>query len=125
MDKVKCVHLYADAQGESHFSEIEMELKPMDCSPWASPLDVSSFVPAGYWLFASAPSGWVADWHTAPCRQLGVVLRGELEIRASDGEVRRFGRGDFVLAEDTTGKGHHGRIVSPDEMLWLFVNPPN
>jgi hypothetical protein len=124
MDKIKCSRIYADAQGESHFGEVEMDLKPLDCSPWASPMDVSSIVPAGSWLFASAPPGWVADWHTAPCRQLAVVLSGELELRVSDGEVRRLGRGDYCLAEDTTGKGHHGRVLSASEVIWLFVNPP-
>ena len=52
----------------------------------------------------STPS--VLDWHNAPARQLVVLLAGEAEYEASDGERRHLGAGDVMLVEDTTGKGH-------------------
>ncbi len=60
------------------------------------------------------------DWHNAPRRQFVVTLAGEVEIVASDGEVRRFGPGGVMLADDTTGNGHVSRGVGA-ERLSLFV----
>jgi quercetin dioxygenase-like cupin family protein len=51
------------------------------------------------------------DWHPAPARQFLVVLEGEFEVSASDGETRRFGAGSVLLVEDTTGKGHMTRAL--------------
>jgi hypothetical protein len=49
--------------------------------------------------------------HTAPQRQLAVVLAGELEVECADGAKRRFGSGTVVLFEDTRGEGHVTRVV--------------
>ncbi|MGI5205547.1 hypothetical protein ACQEU6_28700 [Spirillospora sp. CA-108201] len=34
------------------------------------------------------------------------MLRGTIEVTFTDGDRRRFGPGDLVLATDTTGSGH-------------------
>lgn len=44
--------------------------------------------------------------HVAPRLQMVVHLRGEAEIRVSNGDTRRFGPGDVFIVEDTTGSGH-------------------
>jgi len=46
------------------------------------------------------------DWHTAPIRQMIVIIGGELEIELFDGTKRLFVPGDILIAEDTTGRGH-------------------
>ncbi len=48
-------------------------------------------------------------WHTAPARQFVITLSGVTEIEASDGQVRRFGPGEILRVEDTSGKGHRTR----------------
>ena len=50
-----------------------------------------------------------------------MILTGELEIEVSDGEVRRFGPGTLVLGDDATGRGHHDRVISVDDVLILLV----
>jgi len=122
MDKVVCPRLYADAQGESHFDEVEIPLQST-ATPWGAPLDISSPVPAACWLFAGASPGSFFDWHTVAFPQLGIVVGGEIEIRTSDGQARLLKRGDYLLAEDTTGKGHQGRVVGAEPVLYIFVNP--
>jgi hypothetical protein len=116
--------LYTDAKGESHFKEIHFELKPSEFAPPAPPLNVSSSVPARQILFVSAPVGWEGDWHPSPARQYLMLIAGELEIQASDGEVRVFKKGDVVLATDTTGVGHISRSLGPEELETVIVQLP-
>ncbi len=120
MEKVKCLRIYADAQGESHFGEAEVELNPTDYIPPAPPLRVSQPFPATQYVLASAPAQWFGDWHPYPCRQLAVYLSGRVDLQTSDGEIKHIAPGDFVLMEDTTGKGHRGRTVHG--ALVLFVH---
>jgi hypothetical protein len=50
------------------------------------------------------PAGW-SRARTTPARQWMIVLTGTVEVATHD-EVRRFGPGELVLAEDTDGTGH-------------------
>jgi hypothetical protein len=52
-----------------------------------------------------------------------VLLDGEIEICTSTGEKRTFG-GDVLLVEDTTGKGHQTRQLSPGTRRSLFITLP-
>jgi hypothetical protein len=40
-----------------------------------------------------------------------IHLAGRVEIECGDGTKRRFGVGDILLADDTTGQGHISREV--------------
>jgi len=113
--------LYADANGESHFEDIEIDLASTDYAPPAPPLDLSSFTPVTEFGFMSAPKGWSSDWHPSSGRNMFIVLSGEWEVTASDGETRRFGIGSILLVEDTSGKGHKSRVVSDVESLAVMV----
>jgi hypothetical protein len=115
--KIKYVRLYADLFGESHFEELEEELTLTDFAPPASPLYTSSLIPAAQTRVLGAPAGWTGDWHTSSARNLFFVLSGEWEIEASDGEIRRFGPGNILRVEDTTGKGHASRVISDSDSL--------
>jgi hypothetical protein len=108
---MRYVRSYADADGESHFEEVAVDLRPVEFAPPAPPLDVSVFWPAAQYGFVHAASGWSGDWHPTPRRQLRFVITGESEDEVSDGSVRRFGPGSVVLMEDTTSKGHLSRPV--------------
>jgi quercetin dioxygenase-like cupin family protein len=111
MTKIRYVRMYADPHGESHFSDEEAELKPVNFAPPAPPLNLSSPTPAKQLAFFEMPADWHGDWHPAPQRQFFVFLAGEVEAQVSDGEVRRFRPGNVLLMEDTTGKGHASRSV--------------
>lgn len=75
--------------------------------------------------FERVPPGWVGSWHPAPQRVLAIYLSGELEIEASDGEVRPIGSGTILLAEDTTGKGHRNLVTSPTALEMVFITLPD
>jgi hypothetical protein len=119
--KTKYVRVWADAHGESHFEDVEMQLTPVDFAPPAPPLNASAFSPASQFGFISAPSGWYGDWHPAPRRQILLYLSGEIEVEVSDGEVRRFGPGSVTLVEDTAGKGHRSKVLGSASVLAAVV----
>lgn len=113
MPTARYVRVYADSEGESHFSDEEMELRSVSFAPPA-PLHLSAFTPTKHFALLVSPAGWFGDWHTAPHRQFFFRLVGEIEIRVSDGEVRRLGPGSILFVEDTTGKGHTTRNIGGD-----------
>jgi quercetin dioxygenase-like cupin family protein len=121
MSTMKYTRVYADAKGESHIEDVEVELNATDFAPPAPPLNLSPLTPAKRVGFLHAPPGWSGDWHPAPKRQMIFYLAGETEGATSDGEVRRFGPGDVVLLEDTTGKGHRSRVVGNQEVIGAVV----
>ena len=121
MDTVCVPRIYADDEGASHFDVVELPLQMVRYAPTVPAFGASSPLPAHDALFASTEPGWSGDWHPSPSRQLYIVLRGEAEIEASDGEMRRFGPGDYALVEDTTGVGHRSRVVGEDTYVNLFV----
>jgi hypothetical protein len=121
MEKVKFTRVFADDQGESHIEEVEAVLKATDFAPPAPPLSLSQFTPAARFGFLNAPPGWSGDWHPAPARQMVFYLVGQVDGETSDGSKRRFGPGDVVLLEDTTGKGHRSRVVGDQEVLMAVV----
>ena len=60
----------------------------------------------------TAEPGNFMDWHTGTRRQYSITLSGEVEIGIADGTKKRFGPGDIMLADDTTGQGHTTHAVS-------------
>jgi hypothetical protein len=116
------VRLCTDANGESHFEDLEIPLAPVDFVPPAAPLNVAQFLPAAQSLWVGAPPGWAGEApHPSPRRQIFCALQGEYEVTASDGGVRRFPPGSVLLLEDTLGKGHATRIISEDNVLIFGV----
>jgi uncharacterized cupin superfamily protein len=113
--------LFSDDHGESHFEDIESDLKLAEYAPPAPPLYLSSFTAATQFGFMNAPAGWSSEWHPASARNIFFVLTGEWEVVASDGESRRFGPGSILLVEDTTGKGHSSRVLSESDSLAAVV----
>jgi hypothetical protein len=117
--------VYADDDGVTHFGDASMELSEVAYAPPAPPFLVSDAVPTRQFLLCGAPAGWEGGWHPAPARQFVVLLQGELEIEAGDGEVRQFGPGTMVLLEDTTGRGHATRVIGDVDVRGVFLQLPD
>lgn len=105
----RCVRLFADELGESHFEDIEMPMSAVQYAPPAPALHLSTPVAATQVSWLCFPADWNDAAHPSPRRQLFVVLAGEVEGWTSSGDRRTFGPGDCLLMEDTTGKGHGAR----------------
>jgi hypothetical protein len=118
---MRYTRVFSDERGESHFEDVEVEMKAIDFAPPAPPLNLSVFVRASRFAFLHAPAGWVGNWHPAPSRQMMIYLSGRLEGQTSDGRQREFGPGSAVLVEDTTGKGHRSRVIGTEDVLMAVV----
>ena len=118
---MRILNLFADADGEWHFREIDI-----DCTnetPWG--LKISKRLPATAILFVEG-TGTDADVllqspHPSPCRQYVIWLDAEYELTASDGEKRVISVGEVVFAEDTTGKGHITKPLGEKLAHGLFI----
>ncbi|MBN1294328.1 MAG: hypothetical protein JXB48_21005 [Candidatus Latescibacteria bacterium] len=121
---MKYVRCYADADGESHLEDVELDMPVQDFGTANVPdLAMTKSLNASKIFFvrveANKPEHREMDWHTPPDRRFGIWLEGETEIITSDGDIRHLGPGDVALAEDTTGKGHRSRNLR--DVLIAFV----
>ena len=112
---MKIVRLYTGADNESHFEDIDVEMTPQGVD------QVSELQPTHGIQFRSATPTHRSNYHTVPRRQYVITLAGQVEIETGDGTVRRFGPGDVMLAEDTTGRGHMTRVVGDQPRHYVFI----
>jgi hypothetical protein len=103
---MRYVRIFADGDGASHFEDVEFATSTRDLATGVPPLTVAGPLPAAELMFLEQ-AGDSSEWqrHVTPSRRWIVVLVGQFERVVSDGERRRFGPGDVVLREDTTGEG--------------------
>lgn len=112
---MKIVRLYTGADNESHFEEIEVEFDVQ------GEMASSALQPANGIMFRSASAHHLSAYHPAPRRQYVITLSGQVEIETGDGTIRRFGAGDVMLADDTTGRGHITRVIGGQPRHYVFV----
>jgi hypothetical protein len=109
-------NLYTDADGQSHFRDIEVE--------WVETRNASKLsmrLPATGIIFRETSGDYNLDWHPAPRRQYIINLDAGVQITASDGEVRVIGAGEIILVEDVTGKGHLSKSIGGKLRHSIFV----
>jgi len=109
-------NLYEDADGISHFRDVEIE--------WVEERHfsrLSARLPAAGIIFRETSGDYNLDWHPAPRRQYIINLDAGVEITASDGESRIIGAGEVLLVEDVTGKGHLSKAVGGKMRRSIFV----
>jgi hypothetical protein len=123
--RAQYTRLFTDASGASHFADLEIELSAGFAVPPAEPLYSAPFLTPDATFWIGAPTRWRGDVaHPAPRRAIFVTARGEYEVTASDGSVRRFPQGSVLLLEDTTGDGHSTRITSQEDCIVFSVGLP-
>jgi hypothetical protein len=111
---MRAARIYTGADKRSHFEELDIPLKPGNYG------SLSELVPAEGVIFRETPVGGALDFHVAPRRQFVITLAGLVEVECGDGTKRRFGPGDIMLADDTTGQGHITReIQGPRKSLFI------
>jgi quercetin dioxygenase-like cupin family protein len=119
------VRLYTGADGISHFADEELVLAPQSGGQgMEATLAVNRIGDVKGAMFAMLKAGATEDWHVAPRRQFMLCLRGVVEITAGDGTKRRIQPGQFMLLEDTTGKGHITHSAGPEDHVALAIPVP-
>jgi hypothetical protein len=113
---VKIHHLYTDAEGQSHFEDVEIEY--IEDGPSGR---LSARIPVTGLIFRQVPPTYELDWHNAPRRQYIINLDNGVQITASDGEARVIGAGEVILVEDTTGEGHLSKAINDQLRHCIYV----
>jgi hypothetical protein len=113
---MKIVRVYTGSDGESHFEDLEIDLRDDGFLG-----RMSKLVPAKGVVFREVDGDYALDFHNAPRRQYVVNLTGSVELEVGDGTRRLLGPGDVLLAEDTTGHGHISRAVRGEPRRCLFI----
>jgi len=109
-------NLYTDANGESHFRDIEID--------WVEERNFSKLsarLPATGIIFRETSGDYDLSWHPAPRRQYIINLNAGVKITASDGEAREIKAGEVILVEDTTGKGHLSQSIGGQMRQSIFI----
>ena len=109
-------NIYVDAQGETHFRDIEVEWVEENRAG-----KLSRRLPATGIICRRTGGDYDLDWHPAPRRQYIINLDGGVEITASDGEKRVIGAGEVLLVEDVSGKGHLSKAINGKMRHSIFV----
>lgn len=99
--------VYADPEGESHLEELAFG-KNLGTVP------VTGFTILDYQPMKN-------DWHTAPGLRFALNIVGDLEVETSAGGKYMIGPKDLVFLEDTFGKGHVTKIVTPVFAMFISV----
>jgi hypothetical protein len=121
-ERVTCLRIFADSNGETHMQDIDVTLIPKEFFKDIPPLCLSDTLAASGCNICRVPSGMrEVDWHNPPRRELVIWLTGVVEFETSDGDIRRLTAGSVVFAEDTTGKGHISRHP-PEGQLVVHVD---
>ena len=108
--------LYTGEDGDSHFQDLQIDTRDQgDIGA------LSARYPATGVIFRETAADYDYGWHNAPARQYVVMLEGCVEVEVGGGTRRRFGPGDVLLAEDTTGRGHRSRAVDGQPRRSLFI----
>jgi len=113
---IKITRLYAGADGESHFEDIEISLDNKDACG-----HLSHLINARGMILRETVSDFNFGWHTVPQRLYVIGLEGEVDIEVGDGSKRVFKPGDVLLAEDTTGRGQVSRSLNNQPRRSLVI----
>lgn len=112
----KVTRLYTGPDSESHFEDVEVPVEAKGGIIRHSEPFMATEI-----IFRETDGDYTYKWHNAPRRQFVIQLEGELEVEVGDGTKRRFGVGDILLAEDTTGRGHLSRAVNNQSRKAIVV----
>jgi hypothetical protein len=118
---MRYTRIYADVAGMSHFEDVVLTGQERTSPVSSGMSEYSEPIPVRTLVLRRVVRAHPDEPHVAPRRQFMINLCGTVEVETGDGEIRRFGPGELVLAEDTTGTGHISREVGDVERMSIFI----
>src|SRR5215813_10501642 len=91
--------IYADAEGESHFEDVDVPL-----SDFGSVGHLSTTIPVSSIQFRENDADYNWDFHNAPKRQFIILLDGIIEITTSLIDIGTFKKKKKIKVENTKEK---------------------
>jgi hypothetical protein len=111
---MKCLQIYADNDGESHFADLDIPLNPVQLFADQPPLRISAKYRASHVQFVTVPPEMrESGWHCPRERVLALWLTGDQEFETSGRggsatrpRQRRLGRGhEWKRAQHPSSRG--------------------
>ena len=118
---MRYTRVYADAQGESHFEDVETSGDLGRAVESDLTAVVSETFPVQGVFFRDVATEASPVPHNAPYELFIIGLTGRFSIEVSDGERREFGPGSAILVQDTTGKGHVTKRIGDEPRVTLMA----
>lgn len=103
--------VFTGADGASHIEELDLANRP----------ELSSLTNIAEVRVAEHQELRDMDFHPLTERRLIIHMLGEVEIGFGDGTKHIFRAGDARLMEDTTGRGHTHRDLSPNAATLIIL----
>lgn len=102
---MKIPSLNTDTRGDSYFTEVETAAPPN--STVSGPFGTGvRYVDTESWQIWEMQPGHFQDFKPNREPQCLAIMSGKIAVTASVGETRNFARGDMLLLQDLSGKGH-------------------
>lgn len=118
-DAFKILHLFGGDDGESH-----LEIKDLPRTGGTPGRSVQTRLYATDVEIGDTLPGDFIDFHGVSTPRLLIVLAGQLEVGLGDGSKHVLSKGDIVLANDVTGRGHTSRTIGTEPLRVLTVRLP-
>lgn len=114
------VRIFSDADGNSHFED---GMFPVNIIKLQSGEEarIHNVAVEGNASMLMLQPGAFEDWHPSPASQMMVIIQGEAEVGASDGELRYLTPGTIFVMDDNAGKGHTTRTVGDVPHIGMMI----
>lgn len=115
----RVLQVYGGEDGESHLAIKELPRtggapgKSIQTRLYATDVEIGDTLPGDF-----------IDYHGVSTPRFLIVLAGQLEVGLGDGSKHILSKGDIVLANDVTGRGHTSRIIGTEPVRILTVRLP-
>jgi hypothetical protein len=122
--------IYSTTDGETHFREATVALTPIATAPPAPAAAQSELQPATTIRHAVFPANWGVDdrdhavFHAASSRRFVTIRSGVMWVKVSDGQTRRFQKGDVIEVLDIAPSKGHITWVGNEPVVTLLSNHP-
>jgi quercetin dioxygenase-like cupin family protein len=83
---------------------------------------VTPEIPLSGLRYSRAGAGLDYAWHPAPRRQLVLVLSGGIAMEYGSGQQKTVSAGEFLVGEDTDGRGHISRAEDSKARFSIFAH---
>lgn len=116
---MRVMHMSGGADGESHLEIIDLPLTgggdghSVQSRLRATDVEIGDTLPGDF-----------IDFHGVSTPRFLIVLAGQLEVGLGDGSKHILSKGDIVLADDVTGRGHTSRMIGTEPVRILTVRLP-
>jgi hypothetical protein len=116
---MRIMHMFGGEDGESHLEIIDLPLTgggdghSVQSRLRATDVEIGDTLPGDF-----------IDFHGVSTPRFLIVLAGQLEVGLGDGSKHIMSKGDIVLADDVTGRGHTSRMIGTEPVRILTVRLP-